>query len=136
VVLREQQALEEALRGLNPREGLTQQAWELLRGVFGERFEKAWDLVRQGRVKKYVFQPSGRVLWVVVGQEAEYLVYRYAGYCSCSDFYFRVLNQETAYCYHLLAQRLAESLEAYQTVKEEDRVYPALMEEWKRVFAG
>ena len=33
--------------------------------IFGQRFIKAWEAVTDRRVKRYVFKPSGRVVWIV-----------------------------------------------------------------------
>jgi len=111
---------------------LSRPQWERLRDAFGERFDRAWRLVEEGRVKRYVFQPSGRVMWIVVGQTGEYMVLPEAGYCSCNDFFFRVVDGEEGVCYHLLGQRLAEALGSYEEVAEEDEFYEPLMEEWKQ----
>jgi predicted nucleic acid-binding Zn finger protein len=102
-----------------------------LRNTFGDRFDKAWKLVTEKRIKKYVFKSSGRILWIAIGQNAEYLIYSHAGYCSCSDFYFRVLDYEKAYCYHLLAQKIAEALSFFDLVEEDDEAFDSLFEIWK-----
>ena len=101
----------------------------------GERFDRAWQLVEQHRVKKYVFEPSGRILWIVVGKNSEYQILPESGYCDCNDFYFRVIDGEAGLCYHLLAQRLAEALEEYDEVHERDEFYENLMEVWRRLSA-
>jgi predicted nucleic acid-binding Zn finger protein len=101
--------------------------------AFGSRFTKAWETLKEKRVKKYVFSPSGRVVWIVVGREREYQIMPAAGFCSCDDFYFRVMDREANICYHLIAQKLADALEGYDKVEEEDRLYDCLMEEWKKV---
>ena len=129
--LREHLTLEQILRDLRISREISSQNWQRLRNTFGDRFEKAWKLVTENRIKKYVFEPSGRTLWVAIGQNAEYLIYSNAGYCSCSDFYFRVLDHEKAYCYHLLAQKMAEALNHYDLVEEEDEAYQPLLEIWK-----
>ncbi|MDP6458239.1 MAG: hypothetical protein QGF78_02775 [Candidatus Bathyarchaeota archaeon] len=59
----------------------------------------------------------------------------YSGYCDCSDFYFRVVDGEAGLCYHLLAQRLSEALNAYEEIREDDEVYEPLMEDWRRLSA-
>jgi len=123
--------LEQVLRDLRVSREISRDNWMRLKKRFGERFDKAWRLVIENRVKKYVFSPSGRVLWIVVGQTAEYLIYSNAGYCGCSDFYFRVLNDEKAYCYHLLAQKLADALNHYELVREDDEAYESLLGIWK-----
>ncbi|MGD9130879.1 MAG: hypothetical protein PVH73_04815 [Candidatus Bathyarchaeota archaeon] len=116
----------------NKRE-LTDNHLTQLSEAFGSRFTKAWETLKEKRVKKYVFSPSGRVVWIVVGREREYQIMPAAGFCSCDDFYFRVMDREANICYHLIAQKLADALEGYDKVEEEDRLYDCLMEEWKKV---
>ena len=101
--------------------------------TFGSRFKKAWKALMEERIKKYVFETSGRTIWIVVGKGREYLVMPAADFCSCDDFYFRVMDKEVHLCYHLIAQKLAEGLEWYDLVKERDELFNSLMEEWKKV---
>jgi predicted nucleic acid-binding Zn finger protein len=101
--------------------------------AFGSRFTKAWETLKEKRVKKYVFSPSGRIVWIVVGREREYQIMPAAGFCSCDDFYFRVMDREAHICYHLIAQRIADALGWYDKIEEEDRLYDILLEEWKKV---
>ena len=101
--------------------------------AFGSRFTKAWETIKEERVKKYVFRPSGRIVWIVVGWEREYLVMSAADFCTCDDFYFRVMDREVHLCYHLIAQKMAKALEWYDKIEEDDNLYASLMEEWKRV---
>ncbi|RLI26129.1 MAG: hypothetical protein DRO52_03025 [Candidatus Hecatellales archaeon] len=105
----------------------------LLAQRFGRRFENAWKAVVEGAVKKYVFQPSGRIVWIVVGKERDYQLLPEVGYCTCDDYYYRVLDGEALLCYHLIAQRLAESLNRYELVEAEDYLYERLMEEWRHL---
>jgi len=101
--------------------------------AFSSRFTKAWETLKDDRVKKYVFKPSGRIVWIVVGKERDYLVMPAADFCTCDDFYFRVMDREVHLCYHLIAQKLAEALDWYDLIEEEDELYDSLMAEWKRV---
>jgi len=110
---------------------LSRSSWERLRSVFGDRFDKAWRLVLEKRIKRYIFRPSERVVWVAVGQNGEHRILPAAEYCSCDDFYFRVIDGDAGVCYHLLAQRLAEALNSYLQILEEDEAYPALAAEWQ-----
>ena len=103
--------------------------------ALGLRFTKAWETVQEERVKKYIFTPSCRIVWIVVGRETEYQIMPAAAFCSCNDFYFRVMDKEANICYHLIAQKLAEALELYDKIEEEDQLYDCLMEEWKKVTA-
>jgi len=100
--------------------------------IFGPRFTKAFEALKENRVKKYVFKPSSRIVWIVVGKERDYLVMPEAEFCSCDDFYFRVLDKEVHLCYHLIAQKLANILEWYGTIEEHDELYDSLMVEWKK----
>lgn len=115
--------------------GLNNNQLTQLSEALGSRFTKAWDTVKGKRVKKYVFSPSGRIVWIVVGREREYQIMPAAGFCSCDDFYFRVMDRETNICYHLVAQKIAEAIEMYDCIEEEDRLYYCLMNEWKKAIA-
>jgi predicted nucleic acid-binding Zn finger protein len=100
--------------------------------VFGQRFTKAFEALKENRVKKYVFKPSGRVVWIVVGKERDYLIMPEAEFCMCDDFYFRVMDKKVHLCYHLIAQKLAKNLNWYEGIEEHDELYDSLMNEWKK----
>jgi predicted nucleic acid-binding Zn finger protein len=98
---------------------------------FGERGEKAWELLRENRIKRYTFKPSGRIVWIVVGRGGDHLIYPAVGYCGCDDFYFSVMEGNALVCQHLIAQRLAEKLGWFETVEEGDDFFDVLMEDWR-----
>src|SRR4030043_1425384 len=100
--------------------------------LFGSRFTKALDALKEGRVKKYNFKPSGRTVWIVVGRERDYLIMPEAEFCTCDDFYFRVLDRKIHLCYHLIAQKIARNLGWYETIDENDKLYESLMNEGKK----
>lgn len=102
-----------------------------LHEIFGQRFINAFEALKEERVKKYVFQPNDKVVWIVVGKERDYLLIPEAEFCSCDDFYFRVLDREIHLCYHLIAQKIANILGWYETIEERDELYDSLMNEWK-----
>ena len=106
-----------------------------LSSAFGQRFAKAWETVKDKRVKKYVFKPSNRIVWIVVGKERDYLIMPAVDFCTCDDFYFRVMDRQIHLCYHLIAQKLAETLESYDPYEEEDGLHSVLMKEWKKAIA-
>lgn len=106
-----------------------------LSAAFGQRFEKALEAVKDRRVKKYVFKPSNRVVWIVVGRGRDYLIMPAADFCTCDDFYFRVMDRQIHLCYHLIAQKVAETTESYELFDEEDELYDVLMREWKKAIA-
>jgi len=100
--------------------------------IFGQRFTRAFEALKEDRVKKYAFKPSGRTVWIVVGRERDYLIMPEAEFCTCDDFYFRVLDKEVHLCYHLIAQKIARNLVWYETIEEGDELYETLMNEWKK----
>jgi predicted nucleic acid-binding Zn finger protein len=100
--------------------------------IFGQRFTKAFEALKENRVKKYAFKPSGRTVWIVVGKERDYLIMAQAEFCMCDDFYFRVLDREVHLCYHLIAQKIANTLAWYESIEEHDELYDTLMNEWKK----
>ncbi len=102
-----------------------------LSAAFGLRFTKAWEALEQGRVKKYVFKPSGRVIWIVVGKERDYIVMPVADFCSCEDFYFKF--DKGHLCYHIIAQKLAEATGQFDLIEDRDHLYEILIKEWKRI---
>jgi predicted nucleic acid-binding Zn finger protein len=101
--------------------------------LFGGRFTKALDALKESRVKKYTFNPSCRVVWIVVGRERDYLIMPEAEFCTCDDFYFRVLDKKVHMCYHLLTQKLSQNLGWFDAIEEHDECYDMLMKEWKKV---
>jgi len=103
--------------------------------LFGQRFTKALNALKENRVKKYVFKPSGRKVWIVIGRERDYLIMPEAEFCMCDDFYFRVLDKKIHLCYHLIAQKIARNLGWYETIEESDKLYESLMNEWKKATA-
>lgn len=100
--------------------------------TFGQRFTRAFEALKENRVKKYVFKPSGKTIWIVVGKERDYLIMPEAEFCTCDDFYFRVLDKQVHLCYHLIAQKLAKNLKWYETIEDHDEIYDSLMAEWKK----
>ncbi len=100
-----------------------------LSSVFGQRSEKALEALEEQRVKKYVFQPSGRIVWIVVGKNREYLVMPAAEYCTCDDFYFQF--HQGHLCYHIIAQKLAEATSRFDLIEDDDQLFDILIKEWK-----
>lgn len=95
--------------------------------VFSERFRNALIAIEEGKVRKHVYSPSGRVVWTVVGKDREYQILPLASFCSCNDFYFRVLSREAFLCYHLIAQKLAEALGKHVLIERDDGEREAFM---------
>lgn len=127
------QLLEEVCKSAKADGKLTGLELARLFDVLGERLVKALKALKENRVKKYVFKPSGRIVWIVVGKERDYLIFPDAGFCSCDDFYFRVLDRKVHLCYHLVACKMGEALGWFDTIEERDKLYESLMAEWKKV---
>jgi predicted nucleic acid-binding Zn finger protein len=100
--------------------------------LFGQRFTKALEALKESRVKKYTFRPSNRNVWIVVGRERDYLIMAEAEFCTCDDFYFRVLDKKIHLCYHLIAQKISRNLGWFDAIEEADDLYQSLMNEWKK----
>jgi predicted nucleic acid-binding Zn finger protein len=135
MISEERRILEQVCDELRSSGEITRTQWDRLKTMLGERFIKAWQLIEQKRIKKYVFEPSNRIIWVAVGTKSEYQILPKSGYCDCSDFYFRVVDEEISFCYHLLSQRLAESLNVFDEVHESDEFYNELIKEWRGLSA-
>jgi len=98
-----------------------------LTGMFGAKFDHSMKTVEEGRVKRITFNPSRRVVWQISGKGRDYVILSNAEYCSCEDFYFRVIDHEELLCYHILAQKLAEALGRYSSTEEQDQKYEDLV---------
>lgn len=86
---------------------------------------RASKAVEGQRVKLHRFLPSGRTIWTVVGTESDSFIDFDPGdlgkpYCSCGDFYFRVLSGKVPECYHLVAAREAVKEGMYSVVEFSD----------------
>ena len=75
--------------------------------VFNDRFWRALQKVSEKGVQKYIFSPSNRVVWIVIGKSKDYKILSNL-FCPCEDFYLSVVTRKTAkMCYHLLAKILS-----------------------------
>jgi len=72
-----------------------------------------------------VFLPSGRKVITVVGRLGDEFVDSNRPYCSCSNFFFRVLGGREETCYHLLSYRMAAETDKLDVVKFSDEEYGA-----------
>ncbi len=131
----EQKMLERICAKIVKTENIDGSDQKKLTDAFGHRFIKAWEAAKNKRVKKYIFKPSNRIVWVVVGKRQDYLIMPAADFCTCNDFYFRVMDKQIHLCYHLIAQKLARALGNYDLYEEEDSLYEVLMREWRKAIA-
>jgi len=127
----ESKLLSEICREAKEKGRITSEQKEQLSNLFGSKFDNALQVVEHDKVKLYDFSPSGRKVWIVVGKTRDYQILPKAEFCTCNDYYFRVIGGKTPLCYHIIAQRLAEALGKIDLIRENDEVYSILMKEWK-----
>lgn len=105
---------------------------EKLKKAHGPKYFKAEELISSSSVKKYTFFPSGKIVWIVVGKEKEYFVIP-GLYCQCDDFYINtVIRKKADFCYHMIAQLVAEKTGSYESFKVPDSDFIRLNCEWKK----
>lgn len=112
----------------------TEEIFNVMSEIYGSRFSKAIEAVKKGRIKKYIFEPSGKRIWIVVGKKCDYIVLTDVGFCSCNDFYYRIMNDEPSLCYHLIACWIAQVIGKFDLIREEDELYDFLLNDWKNQF--
>jgi predicted nucleic acid-binding Zn finger protein len=90
---------------------------------YGRKFEKAIDTVLTGGVKECSFLPSERKVFSVIGTLGDEFIDPERPYCSCSNFYFRVMRGREELCYHLLAYKIAVKTGRVAVVEFSDDEY-------------
>ncbi|MQL94162.1 hypothetical protein Taro_026813 [Colocasia esculenta] len=102
----------------------------ILHFLFGKNFERATRIVDQGGVRKFSGTPSGRFLFLVVGEsrrKEEYICFA-EHHCTCYSFFYDVVSRgEQLCCKHQLAARLAEAVGAHSEVKVSDEQLAVLL---------
>jgi len=82
--------------------------------------------VEAGKVWKYQFSPSGRTVWVVAGRGRDYQVLPDSLFCTCDDYYFRVMEHKKQLCYHIIAQQLSVAMNKQNLIDMADSRYPEI----------
>jgi predicted nucleic acid-binding Zn finger protein len=90
---------------------------------YGSKLDRAVDAVLTGGVKEARFLPSGRKVVTVVGSMGDEFVDPEGPYCSCSNFFFRVVGGREEICYHLLGYRIASESGKVDIIKFSDDEY-------------
>lgn len=98
-----------ALDVLQSAGSLTEELEQRIIREYDNRGQRAIDLVRAGKVKKY------RDFFVVEGKGDLYVVE--GDFCTCRDYLYR-LSRNGGLCYHSLAVRIAEATGQYGRVDE------------------
>ncbi len=78
-------------------------------------------------MKECVFLPSGRKVTTVVGRLGDEFIDPERPYCSCSNFFFRVIGGREETCYHLLSYKVASRLGRLDIVEFSDEEYAAYL---------
>ncbi len=71
--------------------------------------------------------PSRRVIFTVVGRAGDEFVDPQKPFCSCSNFFFRVLGGNEDLCYHLLSYKIARESKKLDTITFDDDEYASLL---------
>jgi predicted nucleic acid-binding Zn finger protein len=129
----ENSAFRKILEEINKNKKIKEKHLVTLEKIYGTRFLRALEIIKERQVKKYVFKPSNRVVWIVIGKKRDYQIMPNAGFCSCDDFYYNVIEKKTYLCYHLISQKIAESLKEYDLISENDNFYNPLISEWRKI---
>ncbi|WOL01689.1 zinc finger SWIM domain-containing protein 7 isoform X1 [Canna indica] len=95
----------------------------ILHFLFGKNLERATRIVDQGGVRKVSASPSGRSLFLVIGEsrrKEEYICFP-EHHCTCYSFFYDVVNRgEQLCCKHQIAARLAEAVGQFEEVEVSD----------------
>lgn len=89
----------------------------------GTKLDRAVDTVLAGGVKEARFLPSGRKVLTVVGRLGDEFIDPERPYCSCSNFYFRVLGGREETCYHLISYKIAAKAGRLEVIEFSDDEY-------------
>jgi predicted nucleic acid-binding Zn finger protein len=130
---KDESVLRQACLEISRARTISDEVKDLLVKTFDRNYVEAMKLVNQNRVKRVRFVPSGRVIWVVIGRKREYQVVPQSMFCTCDDYYFRVMGQKKQLCYHLIAQHLAEALGLQSQNDLVDADYADFTAQWKPV---
>jgi predicted nucleic acid-binding Zn finger protein len=132
----ENELIERACAQLEAGNELSPSLREELHDSLGERFTNGWELAVSGKVRKYEFAPSGRIVWAVQGRKSEYQVMPDIPFCYCDDYYFRVMDRKRGLCYHIVAQRIAAALHKFEDVAKKDSQYSTVTARWRATEGG
>ena len=91
------------------------------------QFEKAIEAAFGGCVKRHTFLPSGRLVYTVVGSNADEFIDPDKSFCSCESYFYGVLSTKVKYCYHILSYKIADESGLVQEVRFDDEEYDTFM---------
>ncbi len=101
-----------------------------LESIYPDKSSEILKAIKRG-ITKYIFKPSNRIIWTAIGENNEYLIYPKI-YCSCIDFYNRVvIKRKKDICKHLIAQSISDALNDFIEKELEDINFPDFIKELK-----
>lgn len=112
-------------RSIEVREELASRFAHLSR--YPGQFDRAIEAVLGGCLKRHVFTPSGRILYTVVGKSGEEFIDPDRPFCSCKQFFFRVLGGKVDTCYHLLGYKIAKEGQLFDEIRFGDEEFEAFL---------
>ncbi len=128
--LAEDMVLRQISKEIRRTRALSEEQKQTLSKLFEKRFSQAMALVENGKVTRHRFVPSGRTIWIVKGRKGEYQVMPDSMFCTCDDYYFRVMDRKKQLCYHLVAQQIAEGLGRFVESDLADSKYAEVTSRW------
>jgi predicted nucleic acid-binding Zn finger protein len=128
--LNEDSALRQVSEDLRRTHAMTEEQKQTLSKIFEKRLPPALALVEARSVSSYRFKPSGRTIWIVKGRKGDYQVMPESMFCTCDDYYFRVMDNKKQLCYHLVAQQIAEALGQFSISDLSDSRYAEVASKW------
>src|SRR6266508_1141330 len=126
----EDTALKQVSEELRRTHSLSDEQRQTLSKIFEKRLPPALALVEARNVTIHRFKPSGRTIWIVKGRKGDYQVMPESMFCTCDDYYFRVMDNKKQLCYHLVAQQIAEALSQYGVLDFADSQYAEVTSKW------
>ncbi len=99
-----------------------------LESIYPDKSSEILQTLKRG-ITKYVFKPSNRIIWTAIGENDEYLIYPKI-YCSCIDFYNRVvIKRKKVVCKHLIAQAISDALNEFKEQELDDKSFTEFIKE-------
>ncbi|XP_006658762.1 zinc finger SWIM domain-containing protein 7 [Oryza brachyantha] len=95
----------------------------ILEALFGKNMVRACKILDEGGVRRVSGAPSGRSLFLVMGEskrKEEYICFP-EHLCTCYSFFYDIVGRgEQLCCKHQLAARLAEAVSKHQEIEVTD----------------
>jgi predicted nucleic acid-binding Zn finger protein len=114
----------------NQKQIIDEEIISFLEEIFPNKSSNVFESMKRG-VTKYISTPSNRVIWTVMGEKHEHLVYPML-FCSCQDFYKSVvILRKREFCKHILAQIIVEAFGTFKEKALKDSKFKELLNNLK-----